>query len=353
MLVSVIMPVYNVKMYLERAVNSVLNQELQDFELILCDNSTDIECRELCRQLEKAHDRIKLLCLPAQCGPGAARNAGLDIAQGKYIYFMDSDDCIKKDLLSDNVAIAEQYGCDMVKFGCTSLVANHSGKIVSKTDIIQSLEGIYSFDMLKEHFAEYLEGTPNSVCLRLYKHDSIQKIRFEHYTTAEDAIFNTDILINGIKSIYFNRKSYYYYIGRPSSVMGQYNPNRYQNEFALLKYMEKAIENWSNCDELMKKINEMYLRSFLMEYNNFTHSGCNLKIDEAAKIAEDIYNSPEIQRALQSVPNSKISQPSARICYILSVRGKFKTAVLFKRIYIPISYFVNRLRKKKWNLTGN
>ncbi|MDD6483577.1 MAG: glycosyltransferase family 2 protein [Clostridiales bacterium] len=346
MLVSVIMPVYNVREYLERAVNSVLNQELQDFELILCDNSTDPECRELCRQLEKTHDRIKLLCLPMQCGPGVARNAGLDIARGKYIYFMDSDDCIKKNLLSDNVAIAEKYGCDMVKFGCTSLVANNNGKIVSKTDIIQSLEGLYSFDMLKKHFTEYLEGTPNSVCLRLYKNDSIQKIRFEDYTTAEDGIFNTDILINGIKSIYFNRKSYYYYIGRPSSIMGQYNPNRYQDELELLKHMERAVENWSNRDELMKKIDEMYLQSFLMEYNNFTHSSCDLKVAEAAKIVEDIYNRPEIQRALKSVSSIKKIPPSARISYILSVRKKFKAAVLFKRIYIPISYFINRLRMK-------
>lgn len=353
MLVSVIMPVYNVKMYLERAVNSLLNQELQDFELILCDNSTDPECRELCRQLEKAHDCIKLLCLPVRCGPGAARNAGIDIARGKYIYFMDSDDYVENNILSDNVAIAEKYDCDIVKFGYTALAADNDGNTVSKTDMLPVFEGIYSFDMIQEHFDEYLNYISYSVWSRLYKKEAVGDIRFENCTTAEDAMFNMEILFKGFKNIYFNRKSYYYYIGRPSSIMGKYNPNRYHNELELFKFVEKSIEGWINHSKLMDKINEMYIHSFLMIYNDFTLPNCNLKLGEAAKVAKYIYSSPEIQNAISLVPVKKISQPTAKICYMLSLRRKFRTAVLFKRVYIPISHFVKKLRMRKWNLTGN
>lgn len=353
MLVSVIIPVYNVFCYLERAVNSVLNQDLQDFEIILCDNSTDSECTELCKRLANDNEKIKVLFAEPQCGPGVARNKGLDYAQGKYVYFMDADDYMANNTLSDNVAIAEKYDCDIVKFGFTSLIADNGGKIVSKNAMLPAFDGLYTFDMLKENFAQYLESASYSVWSRLYKKAAVQTVRFEQCTTAEDAIFNMDILINGIKSIYFNRKSYYYYIGRPSSIMGKYNPNRYKNELELLEHTERAISNWSNRSELMNKISQMHLQSFLMEYNNFTLPGCDLTISEAAEIVDDIYNSAEIQAAIKAVPNIKIAQPSAWICYLLSKHKMFKTAVLFKRIYIPISYYINRLRMKLWNLTGN
>ena len=353
MLVSVIIPVYNVKEYLERAVNSILDQTFSDFEIILCDNSTDFECRNLCMQLEKSNDKIKLLSLSPKCGPGAARNAGMDIARGKYIYFMDSDDYVENNILSDNVAIAEKYDCDIVKFGYTALAADNDGNTVSKTDILPVFEGLYSFDMVKEHFDEYLDNISYSVWSRLYKKEAVGDIRFKKCTTAEDAIFNMEILFKGIKNIYFNRKAYYYYIGRPSSIMGKYNPNRYYNESELFKLVEKAVEDWENHSKLMDKLNEMYIHSFLMTYNDFTLPNCDLKLGEAAKAAKDIYDSEDIQKAIKTVPSSKISQPTAKICYILSLRRKFRTAVLFKRVYIPISHFVKKLRMRKWNLTGN
>ena len=340
-------------MYLERAVNSVLKQDLQDFEIILCDNSTDSECTELCKKLANNNEKIKVLFAEPKCGPGAARNKGLDYAQGKYVYFMDADDYIESNTLSDNVAIAEKYDCDIVRFGFTSLIADNDGKIVSKKAILPAFDGLYTFDMLKENFAQYLESTSYSVWSRLYKKDAIQKVRFEQYTTAEDAIFNFDLLINGINNIYFNRKSYYYYIGRPSSIMGKYNPNRYKNELKLLNHIEFVVCNWQNSNELMDKINQMHVQSFLMEYNNFTLPGCKLTISEAANIVKDIYNSVEMKAIIKSVPISKIPQPTAKICYILSKHKLFRTAVLFKRVYIPISYFVNRFRMRLWNLIEN
>lgn len=353
MLVSVIIPVYNVKEYLKRAVNSILDQAFSDFEIILCDNSTDPECRNLCIELEKSNDKIKFLSLPQKCGPGAARNAGMDIAQGKYIYFMDADDYVEKNLLSDNVSIAEKYDCDIVKFGYTALIADNEGNIVSKTDMIPVFEGLYSFDMVQEHFDQYLDNISYSVWSRLYKKEAVGDIRFKECTTAEDAIFNMEILFKGIKNIYFNPKAYYYYIGRPTSIMGKYNPNRYYNESELFKLVGKAVEGWENHGKLMDKLNEMYIYSFLMIYNDFTLSNCDLKLGEAAKTAKDIFNSKDIQKAIKTVPSSKISQPTARICYMLSVRKMFRTAVLFKRVYIPISHFVKKLRMRKWNLTGN
>ena len=353
MLVSVIIPVYNVKEYLKRAVNSILDQEFSDFEIILCDNSTDYECRNLCIQLEKSNDKIKLLSLSPKCGPGAARNAGIDIAQGKYIYFMDADDFAEKNILSDNVAIAEKYDCDIVKFGYTALIADNGGNIVSKKDMLPVFEGLYYFEMVQKHFDEYLDNISYSVWSRLYKKEAVGDIRFKKCTTAEDAIFNMEILFKGIKNIYFNRKPYYYYIGRPSSIMGKYNPNRYYNELELFKLVEKGIEGWKNHSKLMYKLNEMYIHSFLMLYNDFTLPNCDLKLGEAAKAAEDIYNSEDIQKAIKIVSLSKISKLSAKVCYILSVHKMFRTAVLFKRVYIHISYFVKKLRMRKWNLTGN
>ena len=98
--VSIIMPVYNVEKYVSDAIDSVLKQIYNDFELLLINDGSTDSSWELCKEYGKKDDRIVLLENNSENhGPGSTRNIGLDHATGEYIYFMDADDWIDKSLL--------------------------------------------------------------------------------------------------------------------------------------------------------------------------------------------------------------------------------------------------------------
>lgn len=91
--VSVIIPTFNSQKTIERAVNSVVNQTFKSFEIIIVDDcSTDIKCKEVLRILANKYNYIKVMFLEKNSGPSTARNTAWNIAKGKYIAFLDSDD---------------------------------------------------------------------------------------------------------------------------------------------------------------------------------------------------------------------------------------------------------------------
>ena len=93
MFFSVIVPIYKVEKYLKRCIESVLSQTCTDFELILVDDGSPDKCGEICEQYALKDNRIKVVH-KENGGLSDARNAGIDVASCKYIYFIDSDDWI-------------------------------------------------------------------------------------------------------------------------------------------------------------------------------------------------------------------------------------------------------------------
>lgn len=105
-LVTIIVPVYNVEKYLKKCVDSILNQTYKNIEVILIDDGSSASDKSpiICDEYAKKDKRIKVIH-KINGGLSSARNAGLDIAKGDYIYFVDSDDWIDKDTIKDNIKI--------------------------------------------------------------------------------------------------------------------------------------------------------------------------------------------------------------------------------------------------------
>lgn len=114
-LISIIMPVYNVKDYLEGAIESVLIQQLADFELIVVDDGSTDECPEIVARYARADSRIRAIRVE-NGGQGRARNIGMHMAKGSYIYFMDSDDVLVPDALNKMVEPMERFNLDVLYF---------------------------------------------------------------------------------------------------------------------------------------------------------------------------------------------------------------------------------------------
>lgn len=146
MKVSVIMPVYNTELYLQEAIESVLEQSLKDLELIIVDDASTDESMLIAERYAALDDRVVLERLPQNSGgAGKPRNIGIERARGEYIFFMDSDDIISENAMRDAVAAADETKSDLVllkmeRFGPGKLGVPQApfGKSAKATDFIKS-----------------------------------------------------------------------------------------------------------------------------------------------------------------------------------------------------------------------
>ena len=117
-LVSIIMPIYNAERYLKEAIESVLNQNYTNFELLLINDRSTDNSKDICEKYAEKYNKIVLLENNTENhGPGPTRNIGLDNATGDFIYFMDADDWIDKSLLEICIDRMRETNADIVQVG--------------------------------------------------------------------------------------------------------------------------------------------------------------------------------------------------------------------------------------------
>ena len=113
--VTVIVPVYKVEQYLKRCVDSILKQTVEKIEVILVDDGSPDTCPVICDEIAKKDDRVRVVH-KKNGGLASARNAGLTIAKGEYIVFVDSDDWIEPNMLEELLEKANNGNYDFIRF---------------------------------------------------------------------------------------------------------------------------------------------------------------------------------------------------------------------------------------------
>jgi len=109
MFISFIIPVYNLEQFISDAINSLLQQNITDYEVILIDDNSSDNSTKLCKRFCNDNPHITLIQSPTNLGPGSARNAGIDIAKGDYIFFLDGDDQISSNSLLKLQKLISKY----------------------------------------------------------------------------------------------------------------------------------------------------------------------------------------------------------------------------------------------------
>lgn len=126
--ISIIVPVYNVENYLKKCVESILSQTFTDFELLLVDDGSTDSSGEMCDELKRLDERIKVIH-KENGGLSSARNAGIDVAKGKYLTFVDSDDYIDTHMLEVLYKNMVQEDADLSIVGVTSVYSGQEPEI--------------------------------------------------------------------------------------------------------------------------------------------------------------------------------------------------------------------------------
>lgn len=169
--VSVIIPVYNTEKFLRKCLDSVCNQTLQDIEIICINDCSTDGSLEILREYAGKDNRIKLIELLENCGAAKARNIGIDIAEGEYLGFVDSDDFIDLDFYKKLYGKAKETDADAVK-GKLYLYDINTNKVYLEAwiDINDSVKknkanfyftfttAIYKSSLIKEYNIRFLEG---------------------------------------------------------------------------------------------------------------------------------------------------------------------------------------------------
>lgn len=184
-MISVIIPVYNSAPYLEQCLNSVLSQTYPNLEVICVDDgSTDIS-KHIIQKFVEEDSRVILVSQP-NSGVSTARNAGLDIAHGEYITFVDSDDEIEPDMYETLLDLLLRYKADIAHCGYKKMHLDGTVKDVLGTGelLVQDSSEASKCLITGQHFV----GSP---CTKLYKQELFSNIRF-----VPELKINEDVLVN-------------------------------------------------------------------------------------------------------------------------------------------------------------
>ena len=216
--ISVIVPVYNVEAYLERCVESILQQTYAHFELILINDGSTDSSGQICDHLASQYENIKVYHIE-NAGVSNARNMGIQLATGSWVTFIDSDDFVTQDYLATLASAAEGLNVGFViaplhhiKNGIVTDLPSHSGK----TELWST----------EETMKELLMTTRTSFfpVAKLFKRDLLADEKFNtNYHLAEDALFLTELLLKTRCSSVFIDKPVYYYDHREGSATTSVN----------------------------------------------------------------------------------------------------------------------------------
>lgn len=212
-LISVIIPVYKVENYLEKCIVSVVEQTYRTLEIILVDDGSPDRCGAICDEWEKKDKRIKVIH-KSNSGLSDARNYGLDIAQGTYIVFVDSDDLIAPTMIEKMFVTAQKHEADIVecKYFCFTDILPEKEKREAETSTVYTSEEALSL-LLDESVFKY------TVWNKLYCRNIFETLRFEVGKLHEDVFFTYQAF--GIsKRIIKIEDCLYYYRQRSGSIMG-------------------------------------------------------------------------------------------------------------------------------------
>ena len=277
--VSIIVAVYNQEKYVAECLESLINQDINCIDIIIIDDGSTDGSSEICLDFKKKYpDKITYL-KQKNGGLGAARNTGLRIAKGKYLMYVDADDCLRTNIIKDLIDYANKTRADIVYFDELVCDDNLTVDYINRTYP-------YMKTLINKKKAIRNCFNPAHMCARLYKREIFSNLKFKKIWYEDMEMF-PQVLIKA-KRIYYYKVPIYYYRQHANAITSRRFDLR--NLDVIISWKNSLIMGKNNIDffsdvEYAVKeslINFMYFRpecieSYLEFYNEFlcNDSGCN------------------------------------------------------------------------------
>ena len=231
-MISVIIPIYNVEKYLAECIESVINQTFSDLEIILVNDGSTDNCREICENYKRKDSRIKLIH-KINGGISSARNAGIDIANGDYYTFIDSDDYIMPDMIEQLFYISKSTDAD-ISICC---IANNKDEF--DKGINKDIEILTKEETLKCILTE--KKILTSACGKLYKSELFNVVRYPDGKIYEDLGTTYKLVELSEKIAFVNVKKYYYRTNNESITKSSFS-NRQMEYYIIAEELQKFVK---------------------------------------------------------------------------------------------------------------
>ncbi len=313
MKISVIIPVYNVESYLPRCMASVLSQTHEDLEIILVDDGSKDSSGKLCDEYGKQDPRIKVIHKP-NGGLSDARNAGLEVATGEYVGFVDSDDWIEADMFERMSDCCVESGAQVAicrykeenslhntknRMGVTDSLPDISiGEVgnnsLHKTETSVPTPGtspapvyrspeLLSRERALEIYLTDPEGYSiyNSVWSKLFQLSLVRDMRFFTGHNSEDIPYTTEAFCRMEKVIYLDEALYHYVVAREGGIMAQDAERLFRDEIPHWRWQRDCIRRYGM--EKLAKLSEYQYYKRMLVYD--------LRLDEvsAARLEDMLF----------------------------------------------------------------
>lgn len=337
--VSIIVPVYNVEPYLDRCMQSLLKQTLKEIEIIMVDDESPDHCSQLCEDYKAKYSNVKVVH-KKNGGLGFARNSGLEVAEGKYVAFIDSDDFVDTDMFQHLYEYAAENNCDAVFCGYNIYKdAEHIRKMQENTDDVlrrgkKEVKKVL-LDMVGPEPSYHSDAKLlMSVWRAIYSRKVIQDnhLRFvsERVYIAEDIMWHIDFL-PCCQCVGLIPQTHYYYCDNGTSLTRTYRADRFQKELFLYHTQEEKLRKTGYGEaEFRTRLDRQLLMKMrgcisqqitFLKQLGYSKARCNIR---------DIVQAPEIQTIMKIYPYRLL--PMRHRLFFLLVKFRFYDLliVLFK-----------------------
>lgn len=341
-LLSIILPVYNAEKTVEKIIKNIIQQKYENFELLIINDGSTDKTAVLIQKYAQEDSRIKIYTKDKNEGVSAARNIGIENAQGEYIAFVDADDKIDLDIYVKQIDAIEVYECDISM--CKLIYETEgSGRCEEEQILIDMKEGKLSDSEYKEFITGFLSEDKHilaGVVRYVFRKNILNDIRFDkEIFYCEDLVFLIELLAVRRK-IYFNDFAGYYYVRNAVSTVEKYHEKLFENLLYVYNKVFQIVKETWLVDEWYFLYNYKILEcvsfsiSNLYRYNAPKRS-ISQYIQEIKKILREIYKI-----------NMKILKHIGLKYRILLILSKIRAYLIIHILYsVKENFRQNRLNK--------
>ena len=343
-LITIVLPIYNVKKYLDRCMESIINQTYSNLEILMIDDGSTDGCDFLCDSWAEKDNRVRVIH-KINAGLGMARNTGIDNATGKYIVFFDSDDYVESNAIELCYKMAIKDGSELVTFGHSliasdgrvkSVVVPHSECLTYRNDDVRSI--VLKNLLLQSENAPDITNMWMSAWSNFYSMDLIRRCNWrfvsERHIISED-VYSLLQLYSFANSISIIEKSLYNYCENGASLTHVFRKDRFDKINIFYKETLKEAECLGVAEDIIKNIAYPYIANIIAMLKMLVNSDMDF-ISKNAELKRICY-SETLVSAIKKIDLSKENR--GRRLLLKQILGKH---VLMIMILVKINLLIKK-----------
>ena len=338
---SIIVPVFNVEGYLKRALDSILMQSSPiKYEILLIDDDSTDQSGAICDEYQDNYSNIFVRHIENN-GVSEARNLGISLSRGEYLYFMDSDDFLSDDFF-EKICPNLNREWDVLCFGYNEIKETNNTILSCRSHSYQHL-GLLKKEEFRNDFIELFKtDMMYNVWSRIYNKEFILKnnIKFPSRPIGEDTLFNFQVYQHLDNILFIDSTLYNYIAGRSGSALTEFNPRRIEIQLDELQALQKLLDQFQiEDDTLIQEIKTKIVVSAAFQISNLS-----LRVQEKIELLQSLVDNQAFESIFLGNRNQiigsykmllrrkDISSYLRRLCIDLLASKKFRTVIFVEKL---------------------